>query len=309
VAARTLVIVNPSSRSGATGRRWGAVAARLRTSIGPFEVEFTRGPRDAARLARDGVRAGVERIVVAGGDGTMNEVATGLLAAGLGADVEVGVLPLGTGGDFPRSLGIPAGIDDAIALLARGRARPIDAGRIEYRGPEFRAATGYFVNVASFGISGLIDRFVNQGSGRLGGRLSFLVATLRALARYRAAEVTIRVDGAIAFAGRLNLAAVANGSRFGGGMRIAPDARLDDGRFDVVVIPDHARMKLAAKLPLIYSGRHIEDPISIVVRGRVIEAEATPGTALLDIDGEPLGSLPARIEVLPCALRVIRGPA
>ena len=307
VSARTLVIVNPKSRNGATGRRFGSVEAKLRAAIGPFETEFTRGSRDAARLAREGVRAGIERVVVAGGDGTLNEVATGLLEAGLGGYAELALLPFGTGGDFPHSLGVPTAIDEAIALIAAGQARSIDAGRLEYRDAKLAPTRGYFVNVASFGISGLIDRLVNNGMSRFGGRMAFLGATLRALARYRAAEVAIRIDGAELFAGPLMLCAVANGRRFGGGMQIAPEARIDDGELDVVVIPDHPKSRLATKLPLLYSGRHLEDPVCRFARGRLIEAEAEPGSTLLDIDGEPLGSLPARIEVLPGALRLIGG--
>jgi YegS/Rv2252/BmrU family lipid kinase len=309
VSARTLVIVNPRSRNGATGRRFGSVEAKLRSAIGPFELEFTRASHDAARLAREGVRAGIERVVVAGGDGTVNEVVNGLLGAGLGEYAEIGLLPFGTGGDFPHSLGIPTALDPAIALIAEGRSRSIDAGRIEYRDSSLTAVTGYFVNVASFGISGLIDRLVNAGNPRFGGRIAFLNATLRALVRYRAAEVSVRVDGVQVSAGRLMLCAVANGRRFGGGMRIAPVARIDDGRLDVVVVPDHPKSRLVTKLPLLYSGRHLEDPICRFVRGRVVEADAEPGAVLLDIDGEPLGSLPARIEILPGALRMIGGPA
>jgi len=101
------------------------------------------------------------------------------------------------------------------------------------------------------------------------------------------------------------IAAVANGRWFGGGMHIAPEARLDDGLLDIVLLRDHPKAKLISKLPSLYSGRHLDDPICSLVRGREIEAEAEPGAVLLDIDGEPLGSLPARIEIMPQALWLI----
>ncbi|MBW2289144.1 MAG: diacylglycerol kinase family lipid kinase [Deltaproteobacteria bacterium] len=305
MSARTLVIVNPRSRNGATGRRWGALEPRLRAELGAFESEFTRGPRDAERIAREGVRSGIERVLVAGGDGTLNEVVTGLLAAGLGGYVQIGVLPLGTGGDFARSAGMPARMDDAIAALKQAKPRAIDAGRICYRDRALNETTSYFVNIASFGISGLIDRFVNQTSKRFGGKASFLAGTLKALARYRATSVAVRVDGTLVHDGPLMIVAAANGCWFGGGMQIAPEARLDDGLLDVVLIPEHPKLKLISKLPLLYSGRHLGDPICSFLRGREIEAEAEPGTVLLDIDGEPLGSLPARIEIMPQALWLI----
>jgi YegS/Rv2252/BmrU family lipid kinase len=305
VSARTLVIVNPRSRNGVTGRRWKALQAGLRGALGPFDVEHTRAPRDAERIAREGVRAGIERVIIAGGDGTVNEVVTGLLAAGLGGYAEIGLLPLGTGGDFTRSLGIPPGLDEAVALLAAGKARQIDAGRITYRDAASRNVSAYFVNVASLGISGLIDQLVNRATKRFGGVASFLIGTIKAIARHRSEHVTLRVDGEVVHDAPLVLAAAANGRYFGGSMHIAPEARLDDGLFDVVLVSDLPKRKLLAKLPLLYSGKHLDDLVCRLFRGRVIEAEAAPGAVLLDVDGEALGSLPARMEVMPRALSVI----
>lgn len=299
------MIVNPQSRNGATGRRWSGLESRLRSALGPLEVEATRGPRDAERIAREGVRAGIERVVVAGGDGTVNEVASGLLAAGLGGYARLGILPVGTGGDLARGLGIPHEIDAAVDMLAADAHRRIDAGRIRYLDTGGKTVTSHFVNVASFGISGLVDQLVNSTTKRLGGTASFLIGTIKALARYRSREVTLRVDGEVVHAGPLVVAAAANGRYFGGGMHVAPEARIDDGLFDVVVVGDVPKRRLLAKLPLLYAGTHLQDPICRFVRGRVIEAEASPGEVLLDVDGEALGSLPARIEMLPGALAVI----
>ena len=117
MARRTLVIVNPHSRGGVTGRRWQALERRLREVLGALEVEPTRRARDAERIAREGVRAGIERLVVVGGDGTLGEVATGLLSAGLGGYAELGLLPLGTGGDFSRTLGVPADVEGALRSI------------------------------------------------------------------------------------------------------------------------------------------------------------------------------------------------
>jgi YegS/Rv2252/BmrU family lipid kinase len=305
VSVRTLVIVNPRSRNGATGRRWKALETELRRALGPFDVEHTRAQRDAERIAREGVRAGVERVIVAGGDGTVNEVVSGLLAAELGGYAELGVLPLGTGGDFARSLGIPHGLDDALELLAAGKSRRIDAGRITYLGAASQNVSAYFVNVASLGISGLIDQLVNRATKRFGGGVSFLIGTIKGIAIHRSQHVTLRVDGEVVHDAPLVLAAAANGRYFGGSMHIAPEARLDDGLFDVVLVSDIPKRALLSKLPLLYAGRHLDDPDCRLLRGRVIEAEARPGAVLLDVDGEALGSLPARMEVVPNALSVI----
>lgn len=302
------MVVNPRSQGGVTGRRWLDIERRLRSALGPLEVERTRGPRDAERIAREGVRAGVGRIVVAGGDGTLGGVVTGLLAAGLGGHAEIGLLPLGTGGDMARSLGIPRDVDAAIEVLVSGKLRGMDAGRVGVRDAQGRDTTAYFANVASFGVSGLVVELVNRGRRFLPGGPSFLLGTLRALAAYRAAPVTLRVDGEAVFEGPLVLAAAANGRFFGGGMRVAPYARLDDGLLDVVVVPDRGKLGLLVRLPKLYRGTHLESRVARLHRGREIEVDAPGGAVRLELDGEPAGCLPARITVLPGAI-TLRGPA
>lgn len=303
------MIVNPRSGGGSTGRRWTAVEGRLRQALGPFEQEPTRGPRDAERIAREAVRAGVDRLVVAGGDGTLKEVVSGLLAAGVGSYAEIGVLPLGTGGDFLRTLGVPRQLDEAIACLAAGKPRTVDAGRVRCLDPSGRQTELHFVNVASLGLGGLVVRLVNEAPKFLGGTLSFLLGTLRGIARHRCLPVTLRVDGETLFQGPLVLAAAGNGRYFGGGMQVAPGARLDDGLFDVVVVEQVSKLSLLRRFPRIYRGAHLDDPAVRFRRGRVLEADALPGTVPLEVDGEVAGSLPARLEVLPGALTLIGPPA
>jgi YegS/Rv2252/BmrU family lipid kinase len=255
------------------------------------------------------VRAGVSRLIVAGGDGTTSEVVSGLLAAGLGAEVELGLLPLGTGGDLVRTLAVPRDLDAAIAALASGERRLVDAGRISYLDHESKQRISYFLNVASFGISGLVDQLVNDAPKRLGGTLSFLIGTLRAFMRYRSQAVRICVDGVCLHDGPLMRAAAANGQFFGGGMHVAPEARLDSGELEVVVVPAMSKFSLFTKLPLLYRGSHGDNDQVILARGKCIEADAAPGAVLLDIDGEPLGTLPATIEVLPAAIQLLGVPA
>ena len=305
---RTLVVLNPHSRNGQTGRRWSKIETLLREALGPFEVVTTHEKRDLERIAIESVRSGVDRLVVAGGDGTLNQVVTGLLSAELAGDAQLGLLPLGTGGDFTRVSGGSRSLAAAIRGLAAGATRTIDAGRITYRShatdsAESRQVTGYFANVASLGLSGLVDELVNQSTKAMGGRASFLIGTLRGLAQYRSQQVAITIDGEKFFEGRLVLAAAANGRYFGGGMHVAPDAKIDDGQLDLVVVPHLTTAQLLSRLPSLYRGTHVRDPRATrVARGSVIEADAEPGTVLLDIDGEQLGTLPARFEILPRAI-------
>jgi diacylglycerol kinase (ATP) len=302
VSDSTLVIFNPSSRTGATGRRASEIEAGLRRALGPVEMVWTRAPRDAEEIARKAAEAGVERLVVAGGDGTASEVASGLLASGRASQVELGLLPLGTGGDLARTLGLPRKLDAATQQLGSGGRRRIDAGRVSFLDPDGEPAHAHFLNVGSFGLSGLTDLYVKDSPRLFGGGVAFAIAAIRSILSFQPADVEVRVDGETVHSGPLNLAACANGRYFGGGMRIAPAAEPTSGRFEVVVVADLSRAELIWNLPRLFRGTHLSLPAVSVHKGIEVEAIAEPGRMLLDIDGEPLGSLPARFTILPGAI-------
>jgi YegS/Rv2252/BmrU family lipid kinase len=220
----------------------------------------------------------------------------------------VGLIPFGTGGDLARGLGIPSDLDAAVAAIASGKTRRIDAGRVRLQGRDGRELITWFVNVASLGLSGLVTELVNAAPKRLGGRVSFLVGTLRGIARWRNRHVVLRLDGETVHDGLLSLAAAANGPWFGGGMKVAPEARFDDGLLDVVFAPGLAKTRLVRLLPKIYDGSHTTLPEVTSLRGARLEAEAAPGEVWVELDGEPLGTLPATIEVLPGALAWLGEP-
>jgi len=315
VPAKTLVVLNPRSRGGRRRRRWASLERRLRQGLGPLEVERTRGSRDAVRIAREAVRAGVKRIVVAGGDGTVSEVVTGLLSAGLGSAAQIGLLPFGTGGDLVRGLGLPLDAEGAADALAAARPRTLDAGRIRCRDSHGRESTSWFANEVSVGASGRVVALADAYARRLGrfgafgGSAAFFLAILRTVVGLRSAPATLRVDGKCVHEGPLVLAVVANGGYFGGGIPVAPGARPDDGLLDAVIIRGCSRLRLVGKLHKFYRGAHIDDPIVRVCRGRSIELDAAPGSVAVEADGEPLGALPARVDVLPGALTLLVPPA
>jgi YegS/Rv2252/BmrU family lipid kinase len=298
------VIANPASAAGATQRSLPRFEERLRGAIGAYELVWTSAPRDAERIAREAVRAGVERLIVAGGDGTAAEVVSGLLGAGLGAYAEVAFLPLGTGADFHRTLGIPRDMEHAIAALASGKGRRIDAGHARYVGEDGATRESHFVNVASAGLSGVVTRSVNGASKALGARVAFLMGTLRGLVRFRPPRVRLRLDGSEIFAGEVALVAAANGRYFGGGMYVAPEARPDDGLLDVVIVPAFPKPVLVTRLPRLYTGTHLAVPGVLLRRGRRLELEPDGPPALAEIDGESVARLPMTVEVLPGALQV-----
>lgn len=310
--AKTLVVVNPHSAGGRTGRRFRRLEPRLRATLGNFEAQRTLGHRDAERIARDAVCGGVERIVVAGGDGTVSEVVSGLLAADVEHDCVLGILPMGTGRDLPRTLGIPADLKGAVDALGRGTTRQVDASRVTYRDSSGGRRSVYSINVTSFGLSGLTVERVSHAPHFLGGSFAFLVGALASITRYRCRSVRILADGREVFDGPIVLGAVANGRYFGGGMFIAPDALPDDGRLDLVVVREMSKGGLVASLPSLYRGTHLANPAVSVIRASRVEAypsgdETSP--TWIDVDGEGLGVLPLEIEVMPRRITLLGAPS
>ncbi len=277
----------------------GSVSA----SLGGLGIERTRAPRDAGRIAREAVRAGVKRLIVGGGDGTLGEVVTGLLEAGLGEEVELGILPLGSGCDFARTVGVPLDPQQAIDQLARGVCRRVDAGRTVHRDRAGGERTTYFINETSFGLSGLVVEWVNRQAKRFGPRTSFALGSLGAIARWPTTSAVVRLDGSEVHRGPISLVLAANGRFCGAGMKMAPGAECDDGLFDLVVVAGLSRSRLSWNLPSLYSGRHIGHPAVSIYRGSRVEAESCgERVALLDIDGEASGELPVAIDLLPRAI-------
>jgi diacylglycerol kinase (ATP) len=262
-------------------------------------------PGHLAELAREAAEGGAEQLVVVGGDGTVHEVVDGLMRAGLAGQVELSVLPLGTGRDFARSMRIPRRLDAAIAVARSGRVRTVDVGRAEYTA-EGRSVEAYFANFAGAGISGGIARRANTTTKALGGRLSFLWATIAVFSRWHAAEMSLELDGEARRA-RLFEALAMNGDYTAGGMWAAPQAQPDDGRFDIVLIGDFSKPEFATTFPKIYRGRHVSHPKVEILRARSLRVDA-PTPLPIVLDGEQPGTTPVRFEVVPGALR-LRVPA
>jgi YegS/Rv2252/BmrU family lipid kinase len=308
---RTVVVVNPQSQGGAVGKRWPEIAGQIRRHF-PFEDALTTAPGAATRLAREALRGGADRVVALGGDGTINEVVNGFFDeanhTAIAPAAALAIIPLGTGGDFRRTLELPTDVDGAAALIAADHRRPLDVGRLDYTTPDGDPATRMFANIASFGVSGVVDRLVNQSKKRL-GRLSFALATARAAMSYDNQRVHLQFDGdpASAIDLTINTVAVANGRYFGGAMKIAPDAQIDDGLFDVVCLGDLGMTDLLLRGRRVYKGTHLSMDKVSHRRARLVEASAIDlgGVVELDVDGENLGRLPARFTLIPRALSVV----
>ncbi|HEX8422486.1 MAG TPA: diacylglycerol kinase family protein, partial [Pyrinomonadaceae bacterium] len=260
-----LVIINPASAGGATGRSWPRVASDLRTHFGAFNCVFTKGAGDARLIAEGEAVQGRSLIIACGGDGTISEVANGIIESG--ADAELGILPSGTGGDFKRTLKIPARAADAAAALRSGRSVRVDVGRVEFQDRAGAPASRYFLNVASCGMGGEVIRRVEENStGWLtsasrrvvgGGQLSYALASLQTTASFDQPMRRIQLDDHPEF--RLVVAnlCIANARYFGGGMKIAPEAKLNDGLLDVVAVGDLGALEILTNVYKLYLGTHL----------------------------------------------------
>jgi diacylglycerol kinase (ATP) len=252
----------------------------------------------AARAAADG--AGV--VVVVGGDGSVHEVVNGLVAGGRARDVELAVLPRGTGKDFVRSLRIPRDLAAAIDVVREGNVRTIDVGLARFVAADGSAAEAYFANFAGAGISGAIARRANASSKAAGGRVSFLWATLAVFAGWKSAAVTAEVDGTRR-AGQIFEVLAMNGDYAAGGMWVTPEAEPDDGRLDVLLIGDITKADFVRTFPKIYRGKHLAHPKIEVLHGRTVRVAAEVPLPIV-LDGEQPGTTPASFEIVPGALRV-----
>ncbi|MGE0402027.1 MAG: diacylglycerol kinase family protein [Kofleriaceae bacterium] len=299
--------MNPNSQGGKLGKRWPEVAETLQRAF-PFEDVMTTGVGDATRLTRSALESGAERIVAIGGDGTVNEVVNGFFADGqpIAPDATFALVPYGTGGDFRRTLGVANDVQEAAKVIAMGKRRRIDLGKLTFVANTGGQAIRMFANITSFGLSGVVDRLVNDSKKRLGGKMAFAWASIKATFQYTNQRVQLVFDGTDRVESTIYNVAVANGRFFGGGMKVAPNAELDDGMFDVVAFGDMGlgeALKLSRK---IYDGAHLSMDKVTSRRARTVYAEPIDSNAVveLDVDGEAPGKLPAQFELVPQALWV-----
>jgi YegS/Rv2252/BmrU family lipid kinase len=300
---RTFVVVNPASAGGSTRRRWELIAKTLGRAVGSFEHAFTNAPRHATALTRQAIAAGFELVIAVGGDGTANEVACGFFEGTIPVrrDVVLGVIPQGTGCDLPRTIGGRT-VEEACDRIAGSSARPIDVGHVSLIDHDDRPAERVFLNVLSFGCGGAVVHALRSGGKRAGGRLAFMMTTARVLLRYRDQPVTVAIDGGQAESLRITNYAVCNGRYFGGGMKVSPTAEVDDGLLDTTIWTGFGLRDFVLRRHSVYDGTHVDAPGTKVSRIHRLEARSTEHV-LLDVDGEPAGRLPIRVEVLAHALR------
>ena len=300
----TVFLVNPASGNGATGKRWPSLALRAAQLGLVGETLFSERPGHLIELAREAVDKGATLVVAVGGDGTLNEVVNGLVRAG--ASTELATIPLGTGMDFVRTYKIPTRFDDAVRTALEGTLRTIDVGRVTYREWSGAEAERYVANVGSVGMSAAVAQRANGMSKALGGKATFFYALVRVFFEWENTVVSVQLDDERREA-RMHDVIVANGQWHGGAMLLAPEAQPDDGLFDVVLIGDVTKRDFVTTAPKIYKGTYLAHPKVELLRSRTVSVEA-PEHLPIELDGEQVGTTPARFEIVPAAVRV-RVPA
>lgn len=312
---KPLFIVNPRSGGGRTGAELESLLDVARRALGPIDVAHTERSRHANEIALEAALAGRETVVAVGGDGSIHEVANGLLEARERGATQsrLGIVGTGTGGDLRKSLGLEHRLDRYLAVIAAGIARPIDVGRFTYTDQAGHEAESYFVNILSVGMGGLVDTYVARTSKALGGQVAYFAASTRALFDSEVAtlRLTYRDPGGAMRETTVEsrMLAICNGQFFGSGMHVAPMASCTDGAFEVVDLGGAGRLRFAAISSRIYGGTHLTAPEVRHFRCDRITVElvggADPERFCLDVDGEPLGRLPITVQILPAALPVL----
>lgn len=298
-----LFVINPLAASGRADRVWEQLAAR-HPALQRAAVVRTADPFAATRLMIERLKPSIRRVVAIGGDGTLHHTANVLLSLPTPRERSLGLVPAGTGSDLACGLRLSRRPGIALARALDGEAADLDVLRLA--GSD---GVRYAVNVVSAGLSTDVVAAVNQQDRR--GSVAYFAAALSALRRKMPLSVRVVADGEVWYEGPLLLLALANGSRFGRGMRIAPDAKADDGLMQLVAVEPVPLPRLLPWLPALYLGRHYAAPFVRHRTARTVRVEAVGGAeAHMEADGDPSLSLPVEVSVVPAALRVrgLRAP-
>ncbi|HET9417820.1 MAG TPA: diacylglycerol kinase family protein [Chthoniobacterales bacterium] len=292
-SAKPWVIFNPNA--GSIGDI-DAVIAQL-NRLDPAVIRMTRKARDAQRFAREALRNNYEWIITAGGDGTLNEVVNGV--ASCAGRVCLGLMPLGTGNDFARSLNLPTAVEDNIDILLSKKTKPIDIVRVRSSRP-----SRYFVNVSAGGFSEVVDEQLTPDMKQTWGPLAYLRSAAAALPKLHVYHAHIEFDSSEVVRVDLYNIVVANGRFVAGGLPIAPNADPGDGLLDIVLIPTHPAAKVALLAAEILLGKHFKSNAVEFRRAKKIAVRSRPAM-WFNVDGEPVGTVPAVFEVVPRALNFV----
>lgn len=289
-----VLIINPTAGRGKAGKQVPEIRRLLGTKAEGWAWHYTRKRGDATVLAREAAERGVRLVVAVGGDGTLHEVANGVL----GTAATVGLIPFGTGNDFARALGLYGNLENACKAVTSGVVKHVDIGVIEGSGT---GSPRHFLVLAGTGYDARTAQTVNEGIRHLSGPLAYVWGAILTLRTFEPFALTLTLDDEPPRKVGAMFASFANADTTGGGMKIAPGALVDDGCLDICLVETVSKPTLLYELTQVFSGKHVHHPAVTMLRARTISVDADPPQPLL-IDGEVCGTTPAKITLLPGAL-------
>ena len=300
------VIVNPAAARGRAGREWFRLQTAIEQFLGSHEVHFSEAKSHATELTRDALHAGATTILSVGGDGTHSEVVDGFFYGGRAVNPAacLGLIPVGTGSDLARTLGISRDPLQAVELLRDAVPRPFDLILCTCTNAEGDESIRYVMNGVDCGFGAVVADKVNRSSKMIGGFVPYLIASLSALIRWRHVSVSMTMNEIHFVSARLMDVAVTNGRFTGGGMHIAPRASTNDGLLDVIVTGDLGKLRALSLLPSLYNNRILERKGVTWRQCRRIVVDSYQDVPVA-VDGELVGKLPATFEIMPAAIQIL----
>jgi diacylglycerol kinase (ATP) len=299
---RAKVIVNPAAGAHSTHRKWPGIRNLLKKAGLTFDYQFTEGKGHGIELAREASNDGYRYLIAVGGDGTIHEVANGIMLTENSKETALGIVSTGTGSDLTRTIGISADYTQACSSLTSPRRLIVDIGVVEY-GKDGQTKKRYFINSAGIGFDAETVAVTQKLPKILGGTLPYLTGLFCSFLGYRNKAITLTIGDKKQNIRVLTLVA-ANGRYFGGGMQIAPEAKVDDNLLDIVIIGNISKIGLLKALPLVYKGTHLSHPLVKLEKATRIRIDSAK-KFLVQADGEILGEGPASFTIIPAALSLV----
>ena len=298
-----ILIVNPVAGGGSAQRQIPVVRSELKKYIaGDVEILATTRQGEATSLAQNASVGGASLLIAMGGDGTINEVANGLLAAE-NPGCELGIINCGSGGGLAQTLGLPEKLADQLALIFETAAKPLDTGLVQFEDQAGKISTRFFVSECQIGFGGEVVSKVGMKHKKLGGTLAFGTVAVSCLFSYRGNQMTVGLDKQDPISENLLGIVIGNGSHCAGGMQLTPCARPDDGLLDVLRIREMPVLKRVSQFAKVYSGTHIHSSFFTLETARSISIESDI-PVWVEMDGELIGKTPCKVEIHHQALRV-----
>lgn len=302
-ALRVHIIFNPASAGGRTWKRRELIFSEIKKCWDDFIIEYTEGPGDAVIKTRQAITSGRNLIVAVGGDGTINEVVNGFHNNGsvINSECRLAVINSGTGQGFAQSLGLPKNIQQQFRGIKKLQAEKTDIGRIIFCSGKH----SYFINEFQTGIGGAVVNSVRAGHKRLTGSYTFGFVVLKVIKNFHPGYYSLQLDNGLKINDEFTGIVISNGNYTGGGMQLTPEAILNDGYLDVLLIPALTRKEMLAVFPLIYTGQHLKDKRFQYYKIKSLTFAAAD-IVKSEADGEIINELPLKAEVMPSSLNIIK---